>query len=316
MNQLPRVAGALLLAASLAVPEAAAQPARLLRMLRRPPPGPDGAVLSRRPHRGRGLAGVHVERVVYWSQGLRITGYFLRPEEAGEEPPLLVYCHGGMAHGRTVDGGILARLARMAREGPYAVLASQYRGHDESDGVDTLGGDDVNDVVVLPEVARNLGGVDATRVGLLGESRGGSMALLAVARGMAARAVAVVGAPTDMAVLDRHLDRVRRRELRRAVGGAPEELPAAWAARSPIHRVDRIRVPVLQVHGSRDPIIPIDQARRFAAALEREGREVRLVEISGGDHLLARGRNRVRRDAEVAAWFRRHLHGAPAAISR
>ena len=51
--------------------------------------------------------------------------------------------------------------------------------------------------------------------------------------------------------------------------GDPVEDAERFAATSPLNHVDKIRVPVLVVHGERDPRVEIDQARRLLRAFRQ-----------------------------------------------
>lgn len=77
------------------------------------------------------------------------------------------------------------------------------------------------------------------------------------------------------------------RELSEAIftayGGTPEENPEPYAARSVLARADRLTMPVVLTVGERDPLTPVAETRKIAAAMAgRPGFVYR--EIPGGDH--------------------------------
>lgn len=259
-------------------------------------------VLERRRARSPGLRGVHAERLVYRSGGCRVTAYLVRPKAPAGPLPVLLYGRGGFSSRLRSRFGYLAWLART---GPFVVLASQYRGHDGSDCPDELGGADVGDVMTLARLARTMDHADGRDLHLLGVSRGGAQALLALARGLEARSATVVGAPTDVAAMVRHLGPMRRRQLVRTLGGTPEQVPRAYAWRSPLAQAARIHTPVLLVHGAADPLVPASEARHLAQALGASGTEFRLELIPGAGHLVG-GRRARTRDQLLLAWIRRH----------
>ncbi|MEJ2320192.1 MAG: prolyl oligopeptidase family serine peptidase, partial [Gemmatimonadales bacterium] len=43
-------------------------------------------------------------------------------------------------------------------------------------------------------------------------------------------------------------------------------------------------IPVLIVHGEADEVVPVEESRRMAAALEEVGADVRYVELPGVGH--------------------------------
>src|SRR4029453_242522 len=75
----------------------------------------------------------------------------------------------------------------------FVVLASQYRGNDGGEGLEEVGGADGGDVVALVSLASSLSYSDPKNIFFYGLSRGGMMTFLALARGAAVNAAAVVG---------------------------------------------------------------------------------------------------------------------------
>ncbi len=111
-------------------------------------------------------------------------------------------------------------------------------------------------------------------VALWGHSAGAQLALLlALDAPERVAGVVAMGAPADLA---------------RLTGPTAEELPEVFGpadlrAASPLHHPCERPPPVLLVHGGRDPVCPVEQARLLR---ERWPERVRLVEVPGGDHGL------------------------------
>lgn len=66
--------------------------------------------------------------------------------------------------------------------------------------------------------------------------------------------------------------------------GDPSADKAALAAVSPADMADRITRPVLLLHGKDDGIVPFDQSKRMAKAMEKAGKPVKLVELKDSGH--------------------------------
>jgi acetyl esterase/lipase len=113
--------------------------------------------------------------------------------------------------------------------------------------------------------------VDPTRVALWGASAGGHLALLAAQHlgPERIRAVVTVGAPTDLT----RLDPDQWPELAEVFEDLAEASPALRMQALP---------PTLALHGALDDKVPVDQARRLAAAHA----EVEARVVPGGDHML------------------------------
>jgi dipeptidyl aminopeptidase/acylaminoacyl peptidase len=67
------------------------------------------------------------------------------------------------------------------------------------------------------------------------------------------------------------------------LGGTPEEVPARYAAASPIDLVP-LRAPVRLIHGALDPIVPLEQSRKFAVRSEDAGGSASVTVVEGAGH--------------------------------
>jgi pimeloyl-ACP methyl ester carboxylesterase len=61
-------------------------------------------------------------------------------------------------------------------------------------------------------------------------------------------------------------------QLRTSLGGTPDQVPAAYAERSPVGRLSRLEVPTLIVQGSDDVTVPYEQGCLKRGALDAAGR--------------------------------------------
>nr|BFE80870.1 hypothetical protein GCM10020093_034710 [Planobispora longispora] len=115
---------------------------------------------------------------------------------------------------------------------------------------------------------------------VIGHSAGGQLALRAAADDRrVALAVSLAGV-LDLVEGDRrHLS---SGAVAAALGGSAAEVPAAYAASSPLERLP-LKVPQLIVQGGGDDLDLIDLGRRYARAAQAAGDEVTYLEMSG-DH--------------------------------
>lgn len=230
------------------------------------------------------------ERLVYASDGLRVVAILIRPRDVqGRRLPVVIYNHGGSAAQGALPEQVHLDQARWAASG-YLFLAPQYRGGGGSQGRDEMGGADVHDVTNLYPLLRGLGYADTSAVFMFGYSRGGMMTYRAIAAGMPVRAAVAVAGVADYA------GRLSR--------GADSAAAALERDRSAVLWADRLRVPLLIIHGDADQVVPVDHSRRLAAALERVPTEHELVVVRGADHELDGRWDDIRRRAH--AWFQRH----------
>jgi acetyl esterase/lipase len=155
--------------------------------------------------------------------------------------------------------------------------------------------------------------VDPNRIGVLGGSAGGQLALLlgttadsgdpsasdSVLR-ESSRVAAVVAffPPTDLS----------RWENRRAFP-ATAVTEAEAEKYSPIRFVSSGAAPSLIVHGDADKVVPIIEGETMYAALAKAGVPASFMRIEGAGHSLDRA-DFTRASAAMVQWFEQHLRGA------
>lgn len=76
--------------------------------------------------------------------------------------------------------------------------------------------------------------------------------------------------------------------------------------RSPALRAAEADAPVLLLHGLDDTVVPFEQSRMMASALERAGRPHQLIELEGEDHWLSTNETRQRMLAETVRFLETH----------
>lgn len=237
----------------------------------------------------------------YPSDGLTVGAYLYSRRTRDSKRPVIVYNRGSFTRPTGFAGEMLVMAHRYAQAG-FIVVAPHYRGSNGWQGRDEMGGADLNDLVnIVPQLAR-IEGAESERVYLAGESRGGMMVYQALRDGFPAKAAAVWGAFTDLESL--------------IAPGSPQAkiAPQIWPdleqhreeifeRRSAIRWADRIRTPILIMHGTADEDVPLQHSQRMADELKRLGKTHRLLLFDGEQHRV--GRRGATRDAAAIEWFRR-----------
>ncbi|MFA7160658.1 MAG: alpha/beta fold hydrolase, partial [Kiritimatiellia bacterium] len=72
--------------------------------------------------------------------------------------------------------------------------------------------------------------------------------------------------------------------IEKAYGGTPSAAPAAYEDNSALARAGRFDMPVFLAHGDNDAIIPVEESRTFAAALEKSNKKFIYTELNNGHH--------------------------------
>lgn len=246
-----------------------------------------------------------LERVLYRSDSLVVSAYACGAgAPGGAARPALVFVRGSWRVG-DIGWQLAPLMQRFASRG-FVVVAPLLRGSDGAEGTDDMGGDDLRDVLHAAPLVAALGG-DTSRIVLMGESRGGMMALLAAAQGFPARAVVTVGAFTD---LDSMIaaDTTALGPMARTIWPDwPTQRDAIATRRSAARWPERLHAPLLLLHGEADRQVSPSHAARLAEAVRRAGGVAEVRVIAGAGHTL-RG-HEAERDSLAAAWFRRAFAG-------
>lgn len=137
---------------------------------------------------------------------------------------------------------------------------------------------------------------------MAGHSRGGMMTYRCCALDDRIVAAAVGSGVADC--VDMYNKRVddMKQVFQELLGGTPEEVPEEYRRRSAVCWVEKIKPPILIVHGTADWRVDVSQAREMEEKLQRYGKEHKVEIFEGADHSL-KGTTYFQ---DVVAWFRQH----------
>jgi dienelactone hydrolase len=252
--------------------------------------------------------------------GMELTGYLTTPRGvAAKNLPLVVFPHGGPAS--RDEPGFDWWAQAMASRG-YAVLRVNFRGSAGFGWAHLSAGfgewgrkmqSDLSDGVA--HLAQS-GKIDPKRVCIVGASYGGYAALAGAAfESGAYRCAASVAGLSDLRrFVDWSSDRggVDAQRWWTRFMGAENGRDPVLAAYSPALHADKVTAPILLVHGRDDTVVPLEQSRIMADALQRAGKPVELVIQPGEDHWLTRGETRLQMLQAVVAFLETHNPPNPA----
>jgi dipeptidyl aminopeptidase/acylaminoacyl peptidase len=230
--------------------------------------------------------------------------------------PLLLLPHGGVhADFDTYHTHIVRELMK---EG-YVVVAPEYRGstgygREYRQAID-YGGLEVDDVVAARDWAvTTLGMVDATRVGIVGWSHGGLIALMAAFDRPDKFQAAYAGVPVSDLVARMGYQTDEYRALFSApyhIGKTANEAVDEYRRRSPVTHVQKLKVPLLIHTNTNDRDVNVVEVQSLINALKAAGREFeyRVYDDAPGGHSFNRMDYPLAREsrAEVYRFFARHL---------
>jgi len=227
--------------------------------------------------------------------GLKIHGYITFPP--GPAPtgpiPFVVLPHGGPGARDKLDFDFLAQM--IASRG-YGVLQPNFRGSTgrgvafEAAGLQEWGLHMQDDVTDGTKWLIDQTLADPQRICIVGWSYGGYAALMgAIKEPGLYRCVASMAGVTDL-----------KREFgwpqqQRSLfgGGSLEGDLAHLDENSPLRQADKIKVPILLLHGKLDINVPDEDTEKMAKALESEHKKFEVVYFPDDDHYLFHEANRM-----------------------
>jgi dipeptidyl aminopeptidase/acylaminoacyl peptidase len=195
----------------------------------------------------------------------------------------------------------------------YAVLATNVRGstgygktYSHLDDVRKRE-DSVKDLAAAVDWLKTQGGADPRRIAVMGGSYGGYMTLAAITLypELWAAAVDTVGIANFESFLKNTSG--YRRKLREVEYGSLETDIDFLKAISPIYKIDRIRTPLMVIHGKNDPRVPYTEAEQIVDALRKRGAPVEYKLFDDEGHGIAKLSNRLIVYPLVADFLDRHM---------
>lgn len=246
--------------------------------------------------------------------GAVLPGYLTLPRGAGDRKlPMVVYPHGG-PHARDYWG--FDDMVQFFASRGYAVLQVNFRGsvgygHEwYTAGLRNWGTVMVDDITAATRWAVAEGIADPSRLCIVGWSYGGYAALMSAVREPDLyRCVGSIAGVSDLKSLVIQESRFYggRQVVDHFVGTDSDELKAG----SPLRAAEKIKAPVLLVHGDDDIQVMASHSRRMARALDGAGRKHDLVVIEDGNHSLRRFEWRKELLTKLEAFLASHNPAGP-----
>lgn len=226
--------------------------------------------------------------------------------------PAVVLPHGGPSN-QTLDSWNPNRTAMALASRGFVVIAPNVRGStgyghafEEANHMD-LGGGDLKDEIAARQFLVDMGYVDPKRVGITGQSYGGFMTLMALAKspGLWAAGVDVSGV-IDWRAIWLRADPPDRQYLESYLGD-PVKNEAAYSASSPLTYMRHETAPLLVLQGDNDPQVTKDQAESVVETLKANGSTVEAHLYPGEGHGFFKREDQIDALERTVAWFEKYL---------
>lgn len=240
-----------------------------------------------------------------------ISAYMYLPPGAkkGDKVPFIIYAHGGPES--QFRPYFIRNFQYFALNG-FGILAVNPRGS-SGYGQEFLDMDNyknrwksVKDYEMAVKYVVDQGYADPARIGITGGSYGGYMTLAALTTNpeLYAAGIEVVGIANFKTFLENTAD--YRRALRESEYG-PLSDPDFLLSISPVTHVDKIRAPLMIVHGENDPRVPVGEARQMAQAIGARGGIVDTLIFPDEGHGVAKRSNMLVQYRQMVDFFKKYL---------
>lgn len=251
------------------------------------------------------LTGSKVSAMLYQSGPHLVKAYLAEPlRYESARYPVILWNRGGIGRRGAIDEFQARGMFGLMASWGYCVLATQYRGSGDDNGIDEFGGSDLDDVTNLTEVTSQIAIADTSRMGIEGWSRGGMMTFLTLRKLRNFKCAVIISGISDVSDTYRNSNTVRELIQDQFPGAEPEK---EMRNRSAIHFADQLpsETVYLLIHGGADEVVSPLQTIRLAERFTGLGFKYRMHIFEGGDHLLKDYRRET--DAARKEWYGKFL---------
>lgn len=243
--------------------------------------------------------------------GLEVPAFIYLPQTAGtKKPPGLVLAHGGPEAQFT---NIWNPYVQFLVSSGFVVIAPNFRGstgygrrYQRMSDKD-LGGGDLMDTVAAAKYLRESGLADPDKIGIYGASYGGYMSMMALTKypDVWTAGVTVVGFFNWKTEYETEREFLRYYDAHKV--GTPESNPEFYYERSPINFLDKIKAPVLILHGAKDPRCPVTEAYQVIELLKKHGKTFEYKIYPDEGHVFRKLENRIDSYKRMVEFFKKYM---------
>lgn len=257
------------------------------------------------------------EWVLLENEGMKIFGVLHKPL-GKEKVPAILICH-GFAGNKCGRHGMYVNLAKRLSKNGIAVLRIDFRGSGDSEGSlpDMSLETEVSDALLGLKYLENLPYVDPSRIGLMGRSLGGAVAVITASRYKNTKSLSL-WAPVFHAEQWKNEWKAAQIKLSRNI---PLEHAMRFnghvAGREFVKQIFEMRldhelkqiehVPLLHIHGEKDNIVSIEHADHYLRCREHVIGKTRFVRLPHGDHDFTVWEAQEKAMEETTLWFQETL---------
>src|SRR4030095_1862755 len=268
------------------------------------------------------LAGINPESFVepalikYPSfDGLEVPAFIYMPKvKESKKVPCIISIHGG-PEGQATYG--FAPIYQYFLNSGYAIAEPNVRGS-TGYGKKYASMDDVKnrensvkDIAYLVEYLKSRGDIDPGKIAVYGGSYGGYMVLarLTLYPELFSAGVYIVGIGNFVSFMQNTAD--YRRKNRESEYGSLENDYDFLQSISPITKVDKIKAPLMIIHGRNDPRVPVGEAEQMYKAITERGGTAEILIYEDEGHGIAKLKNRLDAYPKMVRFLDKYVRDYP-----
>ncbi|NIA27029.1 MAG: alpha/beta fold hydrolase [Desulfobulbaceae bacterium] len=263
-----------------------------------------------------GLTLAKVEPIAFEAgDGMKLNGYLTMPPDAVDKPALIVLPHGGP---QSRDYQNFDPYVQFLANRGFAVLQVNFRGSSgfnnayKTSGYGEWGMAMQQDVYDAIDWLGERGTVDTKRACMIGFSYGGYVALTAAfQRPKQFKCIVSVAGIGNLVDLVESSARYKTAQVsqRKTVGDTRDsQQKKVLYQNSAIHFVEKIKSPILLIHGDHDTQVRVKQSREFYAAAHAANVDIEYIELEDGTHYLDENKNRLVVFRAMDDFLKKYLH--------
>ncbi|MBT0585118.1 alpha/beta hydrolase family protein [Alteromonas oceanisediminis] len=237
--------------------------------------------------------------ITYEVNGEAVNGVLVMPKTNEEKRPVIIYNRGGTrGFGSLVFGHIAHELFPLALEG-FAIIASEYRKDEQ------YGSDNIDEVTALFDIIDSLEMLDAEKIGVYGNSRGGMTSWqLSKVRPERISAMATTSGVTNSRLWASNRAGIKNNIM--TIDRFSQDEDRIYDLLSPVKWVAQTSsAPVLIIHSRDDDKVSVEHSLQMVQELVKQNRVFSLKIYADGGHSLIGHKDDSLK--EISAWFSHYL---------
>jgi dipeptidyl aminopeptidase/acylaminoacyl peptidase len=260
---------------------------------------------------------VHAQNVTWKNDRFDVQGWLLSPVAAtpGAKAPMIVSVHGGPSSANSPSFVWQSWNADLPNAGYYMFLPNPRGSYGQGEAftranIRDFGGGDLRDILAGVDAAEKVAPIDDNRLGLIGYSYGGFMAMWANTQTNRFKAIVGGGGLSDW--LSYYGTNGIDTWMTPFFGASMYDDPERYWAVSAIRTIKNAHTPTFLFAGERDVEVPPTQSVEYWHALRAMNVPVSLVIYPDEGHGIRQPEHVLDYRRRIVAWFDRYL-GSPSA---